>query len=174
MNTLDGTRRCADFGPRACRAAPRRRGSTLVEVQVSLIILCIGIMGLCSLVVVQLRQVRVLEKQLQGQVVETHRSTGTTTTMLTANTYYLVPWQNGLAQKLTGAAQIFTSATNACDPGSLTVPKSATPSPVTVVELDLPVSSQEVMVFIPGQSPTLQQQQPSNPGITAYVNVTAP
>jgi hypothetical protein len=153
MNALDGTRRCADVGLPARRAARRRRGSSLVEVQVSFIILGIGLMGLCSLVVVQLRQVRVLEKQLQGQVVQTNTSTGTTTTMLTGNTYYLVPWQNGLAQKLTGAAQVFTSATNSCDPGALTVPPLATPSPVTVVELDASPGSQTV---------------------TAYVDVTAP
>jgi hypothetical protein len=122
-----------------------------VEVQVSFIILGIGLMGLCSLVVVQLRQVRKLEQRLQGQVVET--STGTSTTMLTANTYYFVPWQNPLTGKLSGAAQLCTSATNACDPGPLTVPSMSMPSPVTVVELDASPGSQNV---------------------TAYVNVSAP
>jgi hypothetical protein len=152
MNAPHSTRRCADDGLRDRRAI-RRRGSSLVEVQVAFTILGIGLMGLCSFVVVQLRQVRVLEKRLQGQVVVTNAGTGTSTTMLSANTYYLVPWQNRLAQKLTGAAQVCTSATNSCDPGALGVPPLATPSQVTVVELDASAGSQNV---------------------TAYVDVTAP
>ena len=69
-------------------------------------LLGIGLAGLCPLVVMQLRQVRVLEKRLQGQVVQNSWTGGTSTTMLTAQTYYLVPWQNPMAQKLAGSAQI--------------------------------------------------------------------
>jgi hypothetical protein len=153
MNAPDGRRRCADDGLPGRRLARRRRGSSLVEVQVAFAILGIGLMGLCQLVVVQLRQVRAMEKRLQGQLVQTNAGSGTSTTILTANTYYLVPWQNPLTRKLGGAAQIARSATITCDPGPLSVPSSATPSPVTVVELDASAGSQN---------------------LTAYVNVAAP
>ncbi len=119
MNARQWTPRSADDEHPAGPASRRRRGSSLVEVQVAFTILGIGLMGLCQLVVVQLRQVRVLEKRLQGQVVQTNASSGTSVTMLTGNTYYLVPWQSPLVQKLTGAAQISSAATISCDPGPL-------------------------------------------------------
>ena len=72
----------------------KRRGYTLLEVQVSFALLGIGLAGLCPLVVMQLRQVRQLELRLQGQVVETNPATGVQITMLPGNTYYIVPWTN--------------------------------------------------------------------------------
>ena len=44
--------------------------------------------------------------------------------MLQGTPYYIVPWTNVWAQKLTGSGQILTAAINACDPGYLTVPSS--------------------------------------------------
>ncbi len=146
------------------------RGNSLLEVQVAFILLGIGLAGLCQLVTIQLRQVRILEKRLQGQVVETNAGTGTSTTMLTANTYYLVPWQNPWTRKLSGAAQISGSPTISCDPGPRPKHTSMTPSPVTVVELDVPLTSQEVMVFKTGQPPTATKS--SSQSITAYVDVS--
>ena len=46
-------------------------GYSLLEVQVAFAILGIGLAGLCPLVVMQLRQVRLLELRLQGHVIET-------------------------------------------------------------------------------------------------------
>jgi type II secretory pathway pseudopilin PulG len=87
-------------------AKRRWRGNTLVEVMVSFAILGIGLAGMCRVVVMQIRQVRVLENRLQGNVVQHHWSSGTNTTMLPGQTYYLVPWQSRWTQKLAGAAQI--------------------------------------------------------------------
>jgi type II secretory pathway pseudopilin PulG len=135
------------------RAVPnrgRRQGYTLVEVQVAFMILGIGLAGLCPLVVMQLRQVRVLEQRLQGQVIQTQ----TGQTMLEANTYYIVPWTNPWTQKLAGSGQIWLSNTNACDPGPLSVSTPAPAAyPVTVVELDA---------------------SPYSTSVTAYVDATAP
>jgi type II secretory pathway pseudopilin PulG len=128
----------------------KRRGYTLLEVQVAFALLGIGLAGLCPLVVMQLRQVRKLELRLQGEVVQTNPATGVRTIMLPGNTYYIVPWTNVWAQKLAGSGQILTSATSPCDLGSL--PTSA-PQSVTIIELDAPPYSQSA---------------------TAYVDVTAP
>jgi type II secretory pathway pseudopilin PulG len=131
-----------------------RRGYSLLEVQVAFAILGIGLAGLCPLVVMQLRQVRQLELRLQGNVVETNPGTGTSQTMLQGTLYYIVPWTNTWAQKLTGSGQILTSATNSCDPGYLQVSTTAPQTyPVTIVELDA---------------------SPGNQNVTVYVDVTAP
>ncbi len=120
----------------------------------SFAILGIGLAGLCPLVVMQLRQVRLLELRLQGQVIETNPVTGQSQAMLHGNTYYLVPWQNPWTQKLAGSAQVLQTATSVCDPGPLSLPSNPPPSfPVSVIELDAAPYSQN---------------------LTAYVNVTAP
>ena len=150
MRTRRSTRSAGSASP----PGRGRGGYTLLEVQVAFAILGIGLAGLCPLVVMQLRQVRQLELRLQGQVVQKSFLTGQTQTMLQGNTYYIVPWTNPWAQKLSGSGQILTSPTSSCDPGSLPLP---TPAPqafsVTIVELDA--------------SPTSQS-------VTAYVNVSAP
>jgi hypothetical protein len=154
MNATDRMRRGPDAGRPCSPAAHGRRGSSLLEVQVSFIILGIGLMGLCQLVVVQLRQVRVMEKRIQGQVVETPIGGGSSKTMLTANTYYLVPWQSGLTRKLSGAAQISSAATIPCDPGPLTVPNNPPQSSkVTVVELDASAGSQNLTAYVDVNAP---------------------
>jgi hypothetical protein len=131
-----------------------RRGYTLLEVQVSFALLGIGLAGLCPVVSMQLRQVRVLEKRLQGQVVETNPVSGNAHTMLTANTYYVVPWQNPWTQKLSGSGQILTSTVSLCDPGALPVPFPAPLSyPVTVVELNAPPYSQTVTAYVKVSAP---------------------
>jgi type II secretory pathway pseudopilin PulG len=142
----------------ATSARSRRRhsrgGYSMLEVQVAFAILGIGLAGLCPLVVMQLRQVRQLELRLEGQVVQTSFLTRQSQTMLEGNLYYIVPWTNPWTQKLAGSGQILTSPSNSCDPGSLPLPTMPPPSfPVTVVELDAPISSTTV---------------------TAYVNVSAP
>ena len=132
------------------RRRARRQGYTLVEVQVAFMILGIGLAGLCPLVEMQLRQVRVLEKRLQGQVIQTQ----TGQTMLEANTYYIVPWTNPWTQKLAGSGQIWLSNTNACDPGPLSVPTPApTAYPVTVVELDASPYSNSVTAYVDATAP---------------------
>lgn len=110
-------------------------------------LLGIGLAGLCQLVVTQLRQVRALEKRLQGEVVQTNLSTGTSVTMLAGNTYYLVPWQNLWAQKLTGAAQVVGGATIiGCDPGPGNPPSGG--ASVDLIELDATAGSQDVTAYV--------------------------
>jgi type II secretory pathway pseudopilin PulG len=131
-----------------------RRGYSLLEVQVAFALLGIGLAGLCPLVVMQLRQVRQLELRLQGNVVQTNPATGASQTMLQGTPYYIVPWTNTWAQKLTGSGQILTSATNSCDPGYLQVSNSAPQrNQLTIHELDA---------------------SPGNQNVTVYVDVTAP
>ncbi len=115
----------------------------------------IGLAGLCPLVVMQLRQVRVLEKRLQGQVVQRSWTGSTSTTMLPSQTYYLVPWQNPMTQKLSGAAQVVLgSSTIPCDPGALIVPSSAPLSySVNVVELDATPGDQTVTAYVDVSAP---------------------
>jgi type II secretory pathway pseudopilin PulG len=139
---------------RASSALGRRRGYTLLEVQVAFAVLGIGLAGLCPFVVMQLRQVRQLELRLQGHVVETSPPTGVSQTMLAGNTYYIVPWTNVWTQKLTGSGQILSSAVNSCDPGYLSVPTSAPQSyPVTIIELDAPPYSQTATVYVDVSAP---------------------
>ncbi len=148
-------RRRTDGGSRGHRAVRRPRGYSLLEVQVGFALLGIGLAGLCPLVVMQLRQVRVLEKRLQGQVVHNSWTGGTSTTMLPSQTYYLVPWQNPMAQKLAGAAQVVAgSSAIPCDPGPLIPLASAPPScAVNVVELDATPGSQTVTVYVDVSAP---------------------
>src|SRR5262249_10126528 len=87
-----------------------RRGLSLLEVQVAFAVLGVGLVGMCQLAVVQLRQVRTLERRLEAEVVQSSSSGGTSTFMLPGQTYYLVPWQNPWARKVTGAAQIVNGA----------------------------------------------------------------
>jgi hypothetical protein len=137
--------------------SPRGRpgsGHTLLEVQFAFALLGIGLAGLCQLVVMQLRQVRVLEKRLQGQVVQYNWTGSTGQTMLAGQTYYLVPWQNPLTQKLAGSAQIGTSTAIPCDPGALTLPSLAPQSySVNVVELDAAAGSQTVTAYVDVSAP---------------------
>ncbi len=130
-----------------------RGGYMLFEVQIAFVLLGIGLAGLCPLVVMQLRQVRQLEMRLRGQVVQTSRVTGLSQTMVNMSggvvlppaTYYLVPWQNPWAQKLTGSAQIVESTstpssnTTPCDPGSLSANGNSPSYNVTVLSGPIPV-----------------------------------
>lgn len=69
-------------------------------------ILGIGLAGLSRVVVMQIRQLGVLENRLEGQVVRRSSASGTSATILAGQTYYLVPWQNVWTRKFAGAAQI--------------------------------------------------------------------
>jgi hypothetical protein len=151
-------------GYKAARRCPVRRGYMLFEVQVAFLVLGIGLAGLCPLLVMQLRQVRMLEMRLRGQVTETSRITGVSQPIviksngvtLPTPVYYIVPWKNPWAQKLAGSAQILPSTTgdlNAipCDPGQLTVGSTR---PQNTVSLVGPVSF------------------PDSRSATAYVDVT--
>jgi type II secretory pathway pseudopilin PulG len=131
-----------------------RYGYTLLEVQVAFAVLGIGLAGLCPFVVMQLRQVRQLERRLQGHVVQTSLKTGVGQTMLQGNTYYIVPWTNIWTRKLTGSGQILTSATSPCDPGYLSLPSTPPQSyPVTIVELDATSYSQSVTAYVDVSAP---------------------
>lgn len=145
--------------PGCASRAALRRGYMLVEVQAAFVLLGIGLAGLCPLVVMQLRQVRQLEMRLRGQVIWTSTITGVSQTMVIMSngeisptpTYYIVPWQNPWAQKLTGSAQIVEQASIPCDPGPLANPSNVQPSAtVTVLPdgLDIAPYSQSPSVYV--------------------------
>jgi hypothetical protein len=75
--------------------------------------------------------------------------------MLSAQTYYLVPWQNPWTRKVAGAAQIVIGSSSiSCDPGPLTLPSHAPQSyPVNLVELDAPPTSQTVTAYLDVSAP---------------------
>jgi Tfp pilus assembly protein PilV len=136
----------------------RRRGSSLLEVQMAFAVLGIGLAGICPFVVMQLRQVRWLEQQLQGQVFNSRVGEAMWTNLGSdgrqGQTYYLVPWQNPWTQKLASSAPILTSVTNSCDPGPLLNPSMISPSnTVTIVELDASPGNQNVTVYVDVSTP---------------------
>ena len=133
----------------------RRAASTpCSKYRSSFALLGIGLASICPLVVMQLRQVRQLELRLEGQVIHTNPTTGVSQTMLPGTTYYIVPWTNVWAQKVTGSGQILTTATSPCDPGYLTLPSSPPQSfPLTIIELDAAPYSQSATVYVDVSAP---------------------
>jgi type II secretory pathway pseudopilin PulG len=126
----------------------------MIEIQVAFAILGIGLAGLCPFVVMQIRQVRVLERRLQGQVTRLNRVTGESQTMLEAKTYYLMPWQNPWTRKLAGSGQILDSDTSPCDPGPLPVRSPSPPQfPVAIISLDAPPCSEDVTAVVDVMAP---------------------
>jgi hypothetical protein len=147
---------------RARKAMPRclaRRGYMLFEVQMAFVVLGIGLAGLCPLVVMQQRQVRMLEMRLRGQVTETSRITGVSQPMviksggvtLPTPIYYIVPWKNPWTQKLAGSAQILPSTTNQCD--IYITPSTTTQNTVSVVGPLTIADSQSVTAYVDITSP---------------------
>ena len=66
-------------------------------------------------------------------------------------TYYMVPWQNPWAQKLTGSAQIVQQTSIPCDPGPLANPSNVQQSTTVNVladGLDIAPYSESVSVYV--------------------------
>ncbi len=122
------------------RSGRWRRGSWLLEVQIAFVMLGIGLAGLCPFVAMQLRQLVNLESRFMATSY-TFNSVGggshtkspwplptyyTTPSYSASNRpappdppyycYYLVPWNNPWAQKLTTRAQLLTAPSNTSDP----------------------------------------------------------
>jgi type II secretory pathway pseudopilin PulG len=131
-----------------------RRGTSLLEVQIAFALLGVALAGLAPLVVMQLRQVRQLELRLQGEVVQTRTASGMCQMILPGQNYFVVPWRNPWARKLTGSGQILTSQTSPCDPGPLPLPTPApTAFPVTIVELNAAPGSQNLTATVDVSAP---------------------
>ncbi len=115
-----------------------RRGSSLLEVQIAFALLGIGLAGLCPFVVMQLRQLSSIESRLKASTYVYH-NVGMATSTVQSNPnqgYYLVPWNNPWARKLTTRAQLLTAGSNGSNPSDPTI---TTPS-VTHVTLPQAVS----------------------------------
>ncbi len=120
------------------RSGRWRRGSWLLEVQIAFVMLGIGLAGLCPFVVMQLRQLVNLESRLMATSYTFHSVGGvtltepfwpspsyyTTPSFIASSRpapqppsyyYYLVPWNNPWAQKLTTRAQLLTTSKNGSD-----------------------------------------------------------
>ena len=109
----------------------------MVEVQIAFAVLGIGLAGLCPFVVMQLRQLVKLEKRFQANSYD-YNSLGMARTKAASNqTYYVVPWNNPWARKLSTRGQLLTSKSNASDPAGLSVPQKTD----IHVKLKQPVSS---------------------------------
>jgi len=127
----------------------RRRGSWLLEVQIAFALLGIGLAGLCPFVVMQLKQLLNLESRFMatsytfqriGAVSYTAQgwpppSYYTTPSYIASSRpapqrpyyYYLVPWNNPWAQKLTTRAQLLTTSSNTSDPAVTSQPATGFP-----------------------------------------------
>jgi len=138
------------------RSSRWRRGSWLLEVQIAFVMLGIGLAGLCPFVAMQLRQLVNLESRFMATSY-TFNSVGgnpltqspwplpnyyTTPSFIASNRpappgspyyYYLVPWNNPWAQKLTTRAQLLTTASNTSDP-TVTSPPAAGFPHVTLLQ----------------------------------------
>jgi Tfp pilus assembly protein PilV len=101
-----------------------RRGSSLLEVQIAFALLGIGLAGLCPFVVMQLRQLSSIESRLKASTYVYH-NVGMATSTVQSNpnqVYYLVPWNNPWARKLTTRAQLLTAGSNLSDLLTITTP----------------------------------------------------
>ena len=138
------------FSASGLRSGRRRRGSWLLEVQIAFVMLGIGLAGLCPFVVMQLKQLVNLESRFMAtsytfQRIGVAPSTAqpypnpqyyTTPSFLASGRlappvspyyYYLVPWNNPWAQKLTTRAQLLTTSRNTIDPAVTGQPATGFP-----------------------------------------------
>ena len=105
----------------------------MLEIQIAFALLGIGLAGLCPFVVTQLRQLGKLESRLKASSY-TYNSVGMATrTVVSDQTYYVVPWNNPWTRKLTTRAQVLTASSNPGDP-AVAIP------PATHVTLTQPVT----------------------------------
>jgi hypothetical protein len=104
----------------------------MLEVQISFVLLGIGLAGLCPFVVMQLRQLGLIEKRLIANSY-TYKSVGMAPRTVPQNQnpiysiYYLVPWNNPWAQKLTTRAQLLPTPSNTSDPTVTSKPAAGFP-----------------------------------------------
>ncbi len=121
------------------RSGRWRRGSWLLEVQIAFAVLGIGLAGLCPFVAMQVMQLVNLESRFIGTLYTFNRvgmaaytepswpptKYYTTPSFIASGRpappgppyycYYLVPWNNPWAQKLTTRAQLLTAPSNTSD-----------------------------------------------------------
>ena len=131
------------------RSGRRRRGFSLLEVQIAFVLLGISLAGLCPFVVMQLRQLVNLESRFMATSYTFQRigavsytapfpppSYYTTPSFIASGRpapppspyyYYLVPWNNPWAQKLTTRAQLLTTPSNTTDPTVTSQPAAGFP-----------------------------------------------
>ncbi|APW64137.1 hypothetical protein [Paludisphaera borealis] len=107
---------------------PSRRASTLLEVQIAFAVLGVGLAGLCPFVVMQYRQVRLLEQRFEADSYEFKNLGRPVETRTLGRVYYLVPWRNPWARKLTARACASSTSDNPLDAGEA----AAVPSSVHV------------------------------------------
>jgi hypothetical protein len=109
----------------ATRRRPRR-ASTLLEVQVGFAVLGIGLAGLCPFVVTKYRQLRLLEQRFEADSYEFKNLGRPAEGRTIGRVYYLVPWKNPWARKLTARACVSATDDNPMDEGEA---EAAPPAP---------------------------------------------
>ncbi len=99
----------------------------MLEVQIAFVLLGVGLAGMCPFVVMQLRQLRTLEARFVAYTY-VYNSVGMATRTVQSNQiYYLVPWNNPWAQKLTTRGQLLTTPSNTSDPAVTSQPPAGFP-----------------------------------------------
>ena len=131
------------------RSGRWRRGSWLLEVQIAFALLGIVLAGLCPFVVMQLKQLVNLESRFMATSYTFQRigavsytahgwpppSYYTTPSFIASSQpapqppyyYFLVPWNNPWAQKLTTRAQLLPTPSNTSDPAVTSQPAAGFP-----------------------------------------------
>jgi len=122
----------------------------MLEAQIAIAMLGIGLAGLCPFVVMQLKQLVILESRFMatsytfqrvGAVSYTESpwpppsyyatpsfiASGRPAPQGPSYYYYIVPWQNPWAQKLTTRAQLLTTSSNSTDPVVTSQPAAGFP-----------------------------------------------
>jgi hypothetical protein len=94
-----------------------RRASTLLEVQVGFAVLGIGLAGLCPFIVTQYRQLRLLEQRFEADSYEFKNLGRPVEGRAMGRVYYMVPWKNPWARKLTARACVSATDDNPLDEG---------------------------------------------------------
>jgi hypothetical protein len=113
------------------RSKAHRLGAMMLETQIALALLGIGLAGLSPFVVMQLRQLKTLESRLVASTY-TYKSVGMASHTVTSNkSYYLVPWNNPWTRKLTMRCQLQVPTDGTTTPSSSDTVK-AIPSPTCV------------------------------------------
>lgn len=130
----------------------RRRGSALLEVQLAFAVLGVGLAGLCPIVVMQYRQLWILEQRFKaddyvfkniGKPVYVWRSNHDYASK-PERVYHLVPWKDPWTRKLTARACLSSTGDNPLDEGQA----DALPSSVHVVLKGFATSSVDGVVEV--------------------------
>ena len=106
------------------RRKPRRRGVSLLELEVAFVVFGVALAGLAPLVIMHLKQLNKLEARLSD-----------------TTTYYLAPASSPWVRKLGASATVTDTV-----PGA--APPAASPSTLEILSIDQSMTADEVTVHV--------------------------